>query len=368
MTAGLELRVSEGGARVAFEGPLDKDTVPEVQDALLALAKKGGAWDFDLSGVTRVDSAGVAFMGTLDAARRRAGGALRFSALSANARDAFEVFRLADAPAPSAAKGGGYLRRLGGAGYDVVDGLRAFLQLTADTVIWSLGGAARTRRVRKGAMTLEAVRMGVDALPIVALIALLIGVVLALQSAYQLRQFGGAIYVANLIAVSMTREMGPLITAIILAGRSGAAIAAEVATMNVSEEMSALQVMGLEPVRYVVVPKFQALTVSMPALTIYANVVGILGGAMVAWAYLDIGPLIYLRQSWGALVLLDIGTGLLKSVVFAWIIVLVGAHSGFSAHGGAESVGQVTTQSVVRSIFWVIVADAVFSLLFYFGD
>ncbi len=367
MTSPLELRVLDGGSRVVFSGPLDKETVPDVQGALLALAPRPGTLTMELAGVTRIDSAGVAFLGVVEARRRGAGGQLQLVQLSDAARDALEVFRLAE-ERPAKGPSRGLFERLGDGGYEVGKGITAFLQLTADTVLWSIGGAARTRRVRKGAMTLEAIRMGVDALPIVALIALLIGVVLALQSAYQLRQFGGSIYVANLIAVSMTREMGPLITAIILAGRSGAAIAAEVATMNVSEETSALRVMGLEPVRYVVVPKFQALTLTMPALTVYANVVGILGGSVVAWAYLDIGPLIYLRQSWGALVLLDIGTGLLKSVVFAWIIVLVGAHCGFSAHGGAESVGRVTTQSVVRSIFWVIVADAAFSLLFYFGD
>jgi phospholipid/cholesterol/gamma-HCH transport system permease protein len=363
----LSYSVSSAGV-VALVGPLVKDAIPAVQDGLVALASaKGDVLALDLAGVTRVDSAGVALLGVLESQAKRAARAMRITALSATARDALEVFRLPIAGEPPSSKSKPYFERLGQSAVDSWVGLVAFLQLTADTMLWSLGGARRTARVRRGAMWDEAVLMGSNALPIVLLIALLIGVVLALQSAYQLRQFGGNIYVANLIAVSMTREMGPLITAIIIAGRSGAAIAAEVASMNVSEEMAALQTMGIEPVRYVVVPKFQALTLTMPALTIFANVIGILGGGVVAYAYLDLGPMIYLRQAYGALVLLDVGTGMLKSVVFAWLIVLIGASCGFSARGGAESVGLVTTQSVVRSIFWVIVSDAAFSLVFYFG-
>lgn len=363
------LALNRQGSRVALDGALDKEGVPDVQDVLLAFVRTPGArLELDLSRVSRVDSAGAAFIGVLEGESRRHGGELGIVAISRQALDAFEVFRLPNADRGPPAEGRSWAERTGDAALSSWASAVSFLQLTADTIIWSVGGAARTRRVRKGAMIDEAVALGLQALPIVGLIALLIGVVLALQSAYQLRQFGGNIYVANLIAVSMTREMGPLITAIIVAGRSGAAIAAEVATMNVSEEMSALRTMGLEPVRYVVVPKFQGLTMTMPALTAFANLIGILGGAAVAYAYLDIGPLIYLRQAWGALVTLDIFTGLFKSVVFAWLIVLIGAHAGFSAQGGAESVGRVTTSSVVRSIFWVIVADAAFSILFYFGD
>jgi len=232
----------------------------------------------------------------------------------------------------------------------------------------SVAGAPRTRRVRRGAWISEGLRIGGDALPIVALIAFLVGLVVALQSAYQLRQFGANIYVANLIAVSMTREMGPLMTAIILAGRSGAAIAAEIATMKVSEEVDALETIGLNPVRYAVVPKFQGITITMPALVVYADLVGIVGGFLVALFYLDISLEAFWKQVHSALHLKDLLTGLLKSVAFAWIIVLIAAHKGFQARGGAESVGRVTTSSVVMSIFWVIVADAAFSMVFYFGD
>lgn len=244
--------------------------------------------------------------------------------------------------------------------------MKNLLQLTADTFVWSFGGAKRTRRVRKGALWVEANRIGVDSLGIVGLIAFLVGTVVALQSAYQLRQFGADIFVANLIGVSMTREMGPLMTAIIMAGRSGASIAAEIATMSVNEEVDSLKVMGLEPGRYIVVPKFQAITITMPALTIFASLLGIMGGFLVALFYMQLSASTFFGQLFSSLVVKDILSGLVKSVAFAWIIVLVAAHQGFQAYGGAEAVGKVTTTSVVLSIFWVIVADAAFNMIFYF--
>jgi len=261
---------------------------------------------------------------------------------------------------------GAFLVSLGGTALDRWKSFKELLQLTADTFVWSFGGAKRTRRVRKGALWVEANRIGVDSLGIVGLIAFLVGAVVALQSAYQLRQFGADIFVANLIGVSMTREMGPLMTAIIMAGRSGASIAAEIATMSVNEELDSLKVMGLEPGRYIVVPKFQAITLTMPALTIYASILGIMGGFLVALFYMQLSASTFFGQLFDALVVKDILSGIAKSVAFAWIIVLVAAHQGFQAYGGAEAVGRVTTTSVVLSIFWVIVADAAFNMIFYF--
>ena len=352
----------------SLTGSLDRDTVPEVQKRLLKLVARrtGPGLALDLAGLERIDTAGVAFVSHLMRTARKEGTTLRAVAVSDTAREAFEVFRVTDAPVDKPSKREPLPVRVGGQAVDAWNNMVRFMTLAADTLIWSIAGARRTKKVRKGAVWVEAVRIGVDALPIVGLISLLIGVVVALQAAAQLRQFGGNIYIANLIAVSMTREMGPLMTAIIIAGRSGAAIAAEVATMKVSEEVDALKVMGLEPVRYIVVPKFQAITLTMPALTICANIIGIVGGFLVALLYMSLSPNIFFNQAYGALVLLDLLTGMIKSVAFAWIIVLVAAHRGFQAYGGAESVGRVTTASVVSAIFWVIVADAAFSLIFYF--
>ncbi len=349
-------------------GSLDRDTVPEVQKRLQGLVSRrsGLGVALDLSGLERIDTAGVAFFNLLLKTAERQGTRVRVVAVSDKVRDSFDVFRIPERIEEVASPKASLPVRVGGAAAEMWRNTIVFLALAADTFVWSFGGARRTGKVRKGAVWVESVRIGVDALPIVGLIALLIGVVVALQAAAQLRQFGGDIYIANLIAVSMTREMGPLMTAIIIAGRSGAAIAAEVATMKVSEEVDALKVMGLEPVRYIVVPKFQAITLTMPALTVCANLIGIIGGFLVALLYMSLAPSLFFKQAFDSLVLLDLVTGMVKSIAFAWIIVLVAANRGFQAYGGAESVGRVTTASVVSAIFWVIVADAGFSLLFYF--
>lgn len=364
-----EVQGPTSGPTYEIIGALVRDTVPDARKQLLALAKqhRGKRLSLDMGRVERVDSSGAGLCQLLFETCRGDGtdfGVIRFSEAAQGALKLYEA-----PPDPSelgVRKPPNIFVRLGDGAYAIKSSLGDLLILTADTVMLSFWGAKRTRRVRRGAVIVEANRVGVNALPIVGLICFLIGLVIALQSAAQLRQFGANIFVVDLIAVGMTREMGPLITAIMIAGRSGAAIAAEIATMQVSEEIDALSAMGLNPTRYIVVPKFKALTLTMPALTVFADVLGIFGGFLVALLYLDISFGAYVNQLADALALKDIMTGLAKSVAFSWIIVLVAAHKGFQARGGAESVGLVTTSSVVNAIFWVIVADAGFSLLFYF--
>ncbi|HWU37821.1 MAG TPA: ABC transporter permease [Candidatus Acidoferrum sp.] len=211
----------------------------------------------------------------------------------------------------------------------------------------------------------QMVRIGVESLPIVFLIAGSVGVIVALQAAMQLRRVGATIYVADLVGVSLTRELGPLMTAIIIAGRSGSAIAAELGTMKVSEEVDALTAMGLDPVEFLALPRILAMGIMLPCLTTLADVVGILGGVVVAWVSLDIPPENYLNQTFHALLLKDIFSGLIKSWVFAAIIAGVGCYQGFRVEGGAEGVGRRTTASVVASIFLIIAADLLFTLVFY---
>lgn len=359
---------------VVLTGALDADAAIATREPLLARVRAAagrrgapaqGPVRLDLSGVTRVDGAGVALLSSLLTEARARSVRLELSRCSAAAEDALRAAPAPTPPPPASAASA--FERLGERFAATCQRAADFAVLTSDTLALTFTGAPRTRRVRRGAASWESVRIGVDAFPIASLIALLVGLVVALQAAYQLSRFGANIYVADLITVSMTREMGPLMTAIIIAGRSGAAIAAEIATMQVSEEIDALRAMGLEPTRYVVVPKFVGITFTMPLLVAFANLFGILGGFAIASLYLGIGPGAYWDQVGDALVLKDVVTGLVKSVAFAWIIVLIAAHYGFQARGGAESVGRVTTASVVASIFWVIVADALFSLLFYFG-
>ena len=250
--------------------------------------------------------------------------------------------------------------------YDGLYFLRDFLYLTADTFYWAILGLFSKKGQRKGALIAQSNLIGVDAFPIVTLISFLIGFILALQSAAQLRQFGANIFVADLIAISMTREMGPIMTAIVLAGRSGSSIASEIATMKVTEELDALKTMAINPIKFIVLPKLYAMTLCMPLLTISSIVLGIFGGILIGVFYLELSLQAFLNQIANALHLKDIITGLIKSIVFAWIIVLIAVFYGFRVKGGAEGVGKVTTSSVVASIFMVIVADSLMGLIFYF--
>jgi phospholipid/cholesterol/gamma-HCH transport system permease protein len=211
----------------------------------------------------------------------------------------------------------------------------------------------------------QSIDIGSRAIGIVGLITFLVGLTVAFQSAHQLRQFGAAIFVADLTAVSMVREMAPLMTAILVAGRSGSSIAAEMATMQVSEEVDALTVMGMDPISYLAVPRLLAIVLTVPLLTVLADVLGMLGGFLVGVGYLDIAWNAFLNQMLDAIGPWDLISGLLKSLVFAYGIGLIGLFYGFRVRGGASEVGRTTTASVVAAIFFIIVADCVFSVLFY---
>src|ERR1700688_693467 len=212
----------------------------------------------------------------------------------------------------------------------------------------------------------QALDVGVRAIPILSLITFFIGLILALQAAYELRRFGAISYVATAVAISMSRELGPLITAIVVICRCGSAFAAEIGTMKVTEEIDALETMAISPVQFLVTPKFLAMIVMLPCLTIWANSMGILGGAVFGVAQADFTLMRYIQSSLDALFLRDITTGLIKSVMFGITITAVGCHEGLSTGAGAEQVGRSTTRAVVVSIFLVILVDLVFTALFFF--
>jgi phospholipid/cholesterol/gamma-HCH transport system permease protein len=212
----------------------------------------------------------------------------------------------------------------------------------------------------------QMLEIGVNALPMVALLAMCSGFILAMQGASELRRFGALHFVIDLVAVGFTRELGPLLTAIAVSGRSGSAFAAEIGTMKVTEEIDALKVMTFEPVEFVVAPKYLAALVAVPCLSIIANVFGILAGGLFMFFSTRLGLLIYFRDVLTSIELRDVLAGLLKSVAFATIIAHVGCIEGFRVRGGPDAVGRSTTTAVVRSTFLVIVADAVFTAIFYF--
>jgi phospholipid/cholesterol/gamma-HCH transport system permease protein len=212
----------------------------------------------------------------------------------------------------------------------------------------------------------QAMDVGVRALPILSLITFFIGLILALQAAYELRRFGAMSYVATAVAVSMSRELGPLITAIVVIGRSGSAFAAEIGTMKVTEEIDALETMAISPIRFLVTPKFLAMILMLPCLTIWANAMGILGGSLFGVAQADFTFARYIQASLDSLLLRDIMTGLVKSVMFGITITAVGCQEGLDTGAGAEQVGRSTTRAVVVSIFLVVLVDLVFTTLFFF--
>jgi len=221
-------------------------------------------------------------------------------------------------------------------------------------------------RYRWRASVRQMLQIGVDALPMVSLMAICTGFILAMQGASELRRFGAIKYVIDLVSVGFTRELGPLLTAIAVSGRSGSAFAAEIGTMKVTEELDSLRVMALEPIEFVLAPKYLAALITVPCLSIISNVFGILAGGLFMFFSTHLSPALYLRDVFGSIQLRDVVTGLIKSVAFATIVAQVSCLEGFRVRGGPDSVGRSTTSAVVKSTFLVIVADAVFTAIFYF--
>ncbi len=209
-------------------------------------------------------------------------------------------------------------------------------------------------------------RNGVDAAPLVCALGFLMGAVLAFQAAIQLRKFGANIFVADLVSLSVTLEMGPLMTAIIVSGRSGAAFASQIGAMHVKQEIDALRVMGIDPVRYLVLPRIIAVGFSTPCLTLFANCLGIIGGCLVAMISLDLTPTVFFNQVHRVLEVTDVIKGLIKSFVFGLEIAVIGCHRGFQVRGGAESVGSATTSAVVTCIFVLTITDALFAVVYHY--
>lgn len=213
-------------------------------------------------------------------------------------------------------------------------------------------------RLRRSDLMLAIEDCGPSALPIVALISFLIGLILAFVGAIQLQQFGAAIFVANLVGVAMVREMGAMMTAILMSGRTGAAFAANLGTMQVSDEISALQTLGIPPMEFLVLPRVVALSLMMPLLAVFANIVGMLGGLLIAWLMLDIAPIAYYNQTSGAVGINDWAVGLVKAVLFGAVVAIVGCWRGMRCQRSAAAVGGAATSAVVLCIVLIIVIDA----------
>ncbi|MBF0494747.1 MAG: ABC transporter permease [Candidatus Omnitrophica bacterium] len=244
----------------------------------------------------------------------------------------------------------------------------SILALLYDTVAWIVVGPFRGKVASRQSIFQQMVFAGVQSVIIVAFISLFTGIVIAMQSAYQLKQLGAVVYVAPMVSISITRELGPVFTALVVAGRVGSAIAAELGTMKVSEQIEALETLAIDPVRFLVVPRFLGLLVMVPCLTLMANFMGIVGGLIVGVTTLDIGFHRYVLFSFDFLVWKDIWSGLVKSALFAIAIAMISCHVGLSTKGGAEGVGKSTTLSVVISFIMIIVLDCIMTGVFFFSQ
>ncbi len=357
--------VQSDGLGIALGGALSLRTIGALAPQARALIAEHprSALRADLRQVEHLDIAGAVFLRGLSDLALSLDKELRLAELPAHLQPVFD-FATPAPPAPPALRLAA-LERLGA--WVRAQGVCAadFLYLMADLSVFSVLSLFRRDQIRRGSFGEQAYAIGAQALQIVGLILFLVGAVSALQSAAQLRQFGADIFVANLLGIGLTRELGPLMTAIMVSGRSGSAIAAEIATMKFTEELDALQTMGIDPLRFVVVPKLWAMIVCMPLLTIMANFVGILGGTFIGLVSLDIPATVFLNQVFSSLFLKDLLTGLVKSASFAWLIAIISVHHGLNFSGGAEGVGRATTSAVVSSLFGIIVLDAFWGIVFY---
>ena len=258
--------------------------------------------------------------------------------------------------------------RVGKSSLDLLSNFTQALSFIGETACALAKSIMQPQRIRWRPILFNIRSAGFDALPIVGLLSFLLGIVVAYQGAGQLRQYGANIFVADLVGLSMLREFAPLMTAIIIAGRSGSAYAAQIGTMAVTEEIDAMRTLGISPQELLVLPKVIALFIAMPLLTVFADALGVFGGMLMAQQQLDVGFIEFLDRFVKAVSPTAFMIGVGKAPIFALIIAMVGCFQGFRTRGGADSVGRQTTRSVVQSIFLVIVADALFSVAFSMLD
>jgi phospholipid/cholesterol/gamma-HCH transport system permease protein len=337
-------------------------------DIRAALGEEGQTpVELELSGVTYCDSAGAAVIcDTLRMCQqvRRHCRIVGTTPVVQGLLDLLDLKALAQPKQLRHAPQPGILERLGGATLTILSDLRTMLYFVDDMLAAAAYAVVHPRALRARDVWLYLDRVGVDAVPIVVTIHFLLGVTLAFLGANQLRQFGANIYVADLIGIAMVQELGPIMTAVLLAGRSGAAFAAEIGTMKVAEEVDALIAMGFDPYRFLVIPKVLAAVIAVPCLLVLGTVTGIVGGGLIAMNFLEVSVDAYCIRLREALTIWMFVQGMIKALAFSLLVAGVGCMRGLQVRGGAESVGRYTTSAVVSGIFLIIIANAVFTIVF----
>jgi phospholipid/cholesterol/gamma-HCH transport system permease protein len=258
-----------------------------------------------------------------------------------------------------------WLARIGERALAMVGSLDGTIEFVGEATL-AFGRLVRRRaRFRVSDVLLSVQQAGADALPIVSLVSFLVGTILAFVGAVQLEQFGAAIYVANLVGIAIVRDMGAMMTAIVMAGRTGASYAAQLGSMRANQETDALTTMGIPPVDFLVLPRMVALCLMMPLLCLYSDLLGILGGATIGVGMLHLSPTVYFQQTAGAVEVGDLVGGIFKASVYGVLIALAGCLRGMQATSSAAGVGEATTSAVVTSIVWIIAACGLFAVMFY---
>jgi phospholipid/cholesterol/gamma-HCH transport system permease protein len=359
MTAPATVERTGRSAVVRLQGDLAVSTAKDVYGQLRALCRRRDVREVkvDFGGAGRIDSAGVAVLAIVEKQMKRAGKTLALEGLQPEHETALALTQKAG-EAPDEVVAESPLELLGDAAIKVKDSALQLVDLISETARQGFYVLRRKKKLPKGAFATQVALMGSDGVFIVGLLSFLLGMTMAFQGATVLGQFGADVYVADMIGFSMVRELAPLMTAVIVTGRTGAAIAAELGTMKVRSEVDALSTMGINTARFLVLPRLLAITVIGPALTLMSIGFGIVGGMLVA----GLANGMPMRAFWSHLVEVlafgDFVHGIGKSILFAWIIGLAGCHLGLRAGSDASSVGAATTRTVVSSIFFIIVADA----------
>ena len=346
-------------------------TAAELDGRLRALAlPQGRRVTLDLAGIERLDTSGAWLVLRTEYDLAARGNAVELRNLRPSFTPLIDQVRgrgtgppLAH-PIPSHHTLLGFVARIGEVTLRLMSRGYSILGFFGLVVVTLAGLVRHPRRLRLTATIVQMEHTGLNATPIVGLLSFLIGVVFAYQGADQLRRFGAEIYTVNLLGIAILRELGVLLTAIIVAGRSGSAFTAQIGTMQVNEEIDALRTLGLDPIEVLVMPRVLGLVLTLPLLAIYADFLGMLGGCLMSWATLGISIPTFIDQLHSAIGQWTFWVGVIKAPFFAAIIALVGCYEGFNVERSADSVGRLTTQSVVESIFIVIVADAAFSIMF----
>ncbi len=354
--------VSGDGDQLALAGTLDRVTLAEARVALEPWSRKGTSRTLDIAGLESLDTPGALFLcGLRDKGAELTGVREEHRFLL----DLICGLELVPLPKVGVApRWRQVVIQLGKGAHEARREAFDIVSFVGRAATWTGGALVHPSRLRPASISRHVAETGIHALPIIGLMAVMIAVVLGYQGVAQLRPFGGEDYTMNLVAVSVLREMGVLITAIMVAGRSGSAFAAEIGVMQTREEVDALKVMGIEPMQVLVVPRVIALIITLPLLAFFADLMGLVGGAAISQVLLNVSPTQYLARLPTIVDGSDLFVGLFKAPVFAFFIAAIGCMHGLRVTGSAESVGRETTRAVVKSIFMVIVLDALFSILF----